>query len=51
MKILVWNRKWKLKNDKKYLDLLTKEAKDNDWSHKAKVIIDYIKKDEKWKIY
>ena len=37
----------KLKNDKKYLDLLTKEAKDNDWSHKAKVIIDYIKKDEK----
>ncbi|MGN1379583.1 MAG: glycosyltransferase [Bacilli bacterium] len=34
------------KNDKKYIELLKKEAKENDWSNKAKVIIDYIKKDE-----
>lgn len=35
-----------LKDDKKYIKLLDKEAKDNDWSKKAKVIIDVIKKDE-----
>lgn len=34
------------KNDKKYIELLDKEAKDNDWSQKAKIIIDGIKKDE-----
>lgn len=36
----------KLKNDKKYIELLDKEAKENDWSKKAKAIIDVIKKDE-----
>ncbi len=36
----------KLKNDKEYIDLLDKEAKDNDWSMKAKVIIDLISKYE-----
>lgn len=34
------------RNDKKYIELLKKEAKENDWSNKAKAIIDYIKKDE-----
>ena len=33
------------KND--YIDILDKEAKDNDWSKKAKAIIDLIKKAEK----
>ena len=33
--------------DKSYIDLLDKEALDNDWSKKAKAIIDLIKKDEK----
>lgn len=33
--------------DKKYVALLDKEAKDNDWSMKAKAIVDLIKKDEK----
>lgn len=37
----------KLKNNKKYISLLDKEAKLNDWSNKAKAIIDLIKKDEK----
>ena len=37
----------KLKNAKKYITLLDKEAKENDWSKKAKAIIDLIKKDEK----
>ena len=37
----------KLKNAKKYITLLDKEAKENDWSKKAKTIIDLIKKDEK----
>ena len=36
----------KLKKDKKYIELLDKEAKDNDWSKKAKAIVDAIKKDE-----
>ena len=36
----------KLKDDKKYLKLLDKEAKDNDWSKKAKVIVDLIKQEE-----
>ena len=35
-----------LRNDKKYLNLLNKEAKENDWSNKAKAIIDLISKDE-----
>ncbi len=35
-----------LKNDSKYKEILNKEALDNDWSKKAKVIIDLIKKDE-----
>lgn len=37
----------KLKNDKKYIGLLDKEARENDWSKKAKAIIDLIAKDEK----
>ena len=37
----------KLRNDKKYIQLLDKEAKENDWSKKALAIIDLIKKDEK----
>lgn len=36
----------KLKNDKKYLDLETKEAKENEWREKALAIINLIKKDE-----
>jgi teichuronic acid biosynthesis glycosyltransferase TuaH len=36
----------KLKKDKNYISLENKEAKENDWSIKAKVIIDLIKKDE-----
>lgn len=36
----------KLINDKKYLKLLDKEAKENDWSHKADAIIELIKADE-----
>lgn len=36
----------KLNNDKKYIDLLKKEALENDWSNKAKAIVDLIKKDE-----
>ena len=36
----------KLRNDKKYIQLLDKEAKENDWSKKAEAIIDLIKKDE-----
>ena len=36
-----------LKKDKKYIALLNKEAKENDWSIKAQSIIDLIKKDEK----
>ena len=34
------------RNDKKYINLLDKEAQANDWSMKAKAIIDAIKKDE-----
>ena len=34
-------------NDKKYIALLDKEAKDNDWSKKAEQIVKLIKKDEK----
>lgn len=37
---------YKLRFDKNYIQLLDKEAKENDWSKKAKVIIDYIKQDE-----
>ncbi len=37
---------YKLKDDKKYLALLDKEAKENDWSKKALAIINLIKKDE-----
>ena len=33
-------------NDKKYIELLDKEAQENDWSKKALAIIDLIKKDE-----
>lgn len=38
---------YKLKNDKQYLELLNKEALNNDWSMKAKKIIDMIKVSEK----
>ena len=37
----------RLRNDKKYIALLDKEAKENDWSKKAEVIINLIEKDEK----
>ena len=40
------NEAIKLKKDRKYLALLEKEAKENDWSYKAKAIVDLIKKDE-----
>lgn len=33
--------------EKKYIDLLDKEAKENDWSFKARSILDLIEKDEK----
>ncbi len=36
-----------LGNDKEYIELLDKEAKANDWSKKAKAIINLIKNDEK----
>lgn len=36
-----------ISNKDEYLKELDKEAKDNDWSKKAKAIIDLIKKDEK----
>ena len=36
----------KLKSDKKYISLLDKEARENDWSKKAQAIIDVIRKDE-----
>ena len=35
-----------LNNDKKYIELLDKEALENDWSNKAKAIVEVIKKDE-----
>ena len=35
------------KDNKKYIELLDKEAKENDWSSKAGAIIEAIKKDEK----
>lgn len=38
-----------LMNDKKYLSLLDKEAKDNDWSKKAKLIVDLLKESESTK--
>lgn len=34
------------KNDKEYITLLDKEAKENDWEKKAEAIINVIKKDE-----
>ena len=37
----------KLIKDKKYINILQKEAKENDWNKKALAIIDGIKKDEK----
>ena len=36
----------KKEKDKKYIELLDKEAKENDWSMKAEAIIELIKKDE-----
>lgn len=36
----------KLSKDSEYLELLDKEAKENDWSNKAEAIIEMIKKDE-----
>ena len=35
-----------LKTNKDYIKLLDQEAKENDWSKKAEVIINLIKKDE-----
>ncbi|NMA51095.1 MAG: glycosyltransferase family 1 protein [Mollicutes bacterium] len=37
---------YKKKDDKSYIKLLDKEARENDWLYKAKAIIDVIKKDE-----
>ena len=37
---------YNLKDDKKYINLLDKEAKNNDWSIKAQHIIDLIKLSE-----
>ncbi len=37
---------YKIKDDKKYIELLDKEAKENDWKEKAQAIIDLIGKDE-----
>lgn len=37
----------KLQKDKKYIKLLDKEARENDWSKKANAIIELIKKSEK----
>lgn len=34
------------KNDKEYMALLDKEARENDWSHKADIIIDLLKQNE-----
>lgn len=34
------------KEDKKYIDLLDKEARENDWSAKAEVMIEHLKKKE-----
>lgn len=41
------NEALKKGNDKKYVDLLDKEACANDWSMKANAIVELIKKDEK----
>ena len=38
---------YKKRNDKEYINLLDKEARENDWKEKAEVIIDLIRKDEK----
>lgn len=38
---------YKIRNDKEYIKLLDKEAKENDWKEKAEVIINLIRKDEK----
>ena len=35
-----------LRHDTAYLELLTKEAQENDWSRKAAAIIEMLKKDE-----
>jgi len=35
-----------MRNDEKYIDLLDKEAKENDWSHKAEVILELLKESE-----
>ena len=34
------------KNDKRYIKLLDKEAKENSWDSKAKLITDYLKDEE-----
>lgn len=44
--ILKLEESYKKRNEKKYISLLDKEAKENDWSIKAQEIIDLIKKDE-----
>ena len=36
-----------LAKNKKYMDLLDKEAKENDWSEKAKIIIELLRKNER----
>ncbi len=44
--IALLDKALKKKNDKKYIELLDKEARENDWSFKAQAILDLIKKDE-----
>ena len=38
---------YRLKDDKKYMALLDKEAKENDWDHKAEIIVELLKKEER----
>ncbi|HBA37526.1 MAG TPA: glycosyltransferase family 1 protein [Firmicutes bacterium] len=45
--IKLLDESFKKVKDKKYIELLDKEARENDWSYKAKAIIDLIRKDEK----
>ena len=37
---------YKIRNDKDYIELLDKEARENDWKEKTELIINLIKKDE-----
>lgn len=41
------NEALNLKDNKDYINLLDNEARENDWSYKAKAIVDLIRKDER----